>query len=1071
MFRPTRPLRAGLVLLLAALAGDAVLPSNAFAEEKERRPLRLSDVKSGETESVELRRMADEKRLESIDRLRALLGDTPDGDRRAEMMLRLADLYFEHGKSMYSWEMDAFMAAQGECYDTAPDPDVCDRLKIDTRDSGPAYGKAVKLYEGVLQRYPRFNRADSATYFLGVTYQELEQADRSVDAFRKLVKLYPQSAYVPDAYVLIGEYYFDRNEPFASLRAYRQVKAYPQHRLYGYAMYKLAWSFYNVEEFGNAIETMKSVVSYSMDGSGTAAKQQLQDEALRDLVRFFADAGDMDEAYRYFQKLGRQDLIRSMLQRLAVLYTEQGKYELAIQTYRRLIAEDPNNAENPGYQEDIIQSYRRLGQRERVLDEIRRLRGEYGRSSAWWRSNAARPQAQADADATIEKALRKVATDFNEEAREYEKKRHPRAKEAFEAAVAAYRVYLEDYDQHPSAYAVHHDFGGLLDHLKRPDEAYFEYLKVVAMDPQGDLSKVCAGYAIEAAWKMVEQEGGKIQMKSVQVTKDTPPKPLTDWEQRLIEAAGRYAELYDGDKKVEDAVYRSAFLLYSRFHFTEAAEQFRKVIARWPGSRNAELSANLILDALNIKEQWADLKTTSKAFYEQDGLGSKKFKNEMYEVYASSSFKVIEVAQDTSPDPDRTADALFAFYEEFPTYEKADLALNNAAKYFYDAGRVADSMRVRHILIDDPAFGPKTRFYYNQIAALGYDYESIANIERAAYYYDKLLELYPAERKKIDKSKDDDKDEKLARLDEQAADALYSAALFREALGEDDAAIERYESLLTMFPEDERRLDIKLSIGRIYEDAQRWSDAASLYEAFYTKNDGLAAEYAFFARLHHGRALFQQGEETKARKLYKDTVALYKKLLADGGEPGAHTEFVAEMMYKLLEPDAAAYAVLRIENGPRGASRKVEDKAMKDSLQKKTKSLVEIEKAYAEIIETGAGAWGLAAVVALGRAYENMGTTLTESSCPSYLTADQCDIYKMTLEDRAYVQQEKAVAAYQLALEKSFDLKLYNDNTAYATRRLGQLRPDDFPRLDERIPPAGRSAERVRSWTFETSLD
>ena len=48
---------------------------------------------------------------------------------------------------------------------------------------------------------------------------------------------------------------------------------------------------------------MKTVVRYSqsMQEAGDTSSVMLQDEALKDLVRFFADAGDMQEAENYFR--------------------------------------------------------------------------------------------------------------------------------------------------------------------------------------------------------------------------------------------------------------------------------------------------------------------------------------------------------------------------------------------------------------------------------------------------------------------------------------------------------------------------------------------------------------------------------------------------------------------------------------------------------------------------------------------------------------------------------------------------------------------------------------------------
>lgn len=1062
----------GLAVLLALTSFESIMfTTDAHAkDEDERRALKLEEVERQQSVSEELRRLAEQKRLESIDRLKDLLQQSPEGDRKAEMMLRLADLYFEQGRSIYFAEMESFQKTYDACFNAAETGDECDGMKPDNRESFSWYNKCVKLYEAILRGYPRYAKADQATFSLGMTHQEMGEKEDALSAFKKLVKLYPTSGWVPDAYVLIGEYYFERNDAFAALRAYLKASSYKESPRYGYAMYKLAWSYYNVEEYGKAIDTMKAVVAFSMQtDTGAERSIKLEDEALKDLVRFFADAGEMDEAYEYFTKLGRKELIRSMLKRLAGLYFEQGKFDQSVETYRRLIMEDPNSIENPGYQEEIISAYRKMGQKDRVLDEIRRLRGDYGRTSAWWRANASKPDAQKDADSTIEKALRLTATDFNTEARDLKKARHPRSAEAFDAAVDAYYVYLEDYADHPSAYNVHYDFGELLYLLKRYEEAYREYLKVVNMDPKGQHSRFCAESAIFAAEEMVKQEGGgEIKAKAVKVTKDVQPVPLTEWEKRLVESCKKYSDLYPGDKKVEVATYKSAFLLYSRYHFTEAADQFRSVISRWPDSQNAEYSANLILDALNIREEWVSLRDTAKSFYDEQRLGSSKFKKEMYDIYSSASFTVIEEDFKKNQDHAKTADNFLAFYEEFPTFDKVDVALNNAAAYYYKADRVADSMKVRHILVEDEKFGPKTKYYYGQVGALGYDYERLADFEQAATYYDKLFSLYPEERKKVDKAGDDDK---LADMDAQAADALYSAAVFRNAMGDDDGGIARYRTFLSQFPEDERTTDIRLRIGKIYEDNKQWEEAATAFSDFYNKDvKDAPAELAFYARLHHGRALLAQGKVSDARKVYAASVATHDKLVKGGLEPGAHTEFVAEMMFELTKDDAASYMAKTIK-GAGTRSQRTEDNAFKKSLKEKTSSLLSLEKDYTAIIQTGAGEWGLAVVVALGKAYENMADTLTSSPCPFYLTDDQCEIYKMTLEDKAYVQTEKAVEAYKLALSKSYELNLYNDNAAFATRRLGELRPDDFPGLAETLPEPGLTSEKSTTFEVETSLE
>jgi cellulose synthase operon protein C len=197
-------------------------------------------------------------------------------------------------------------------------------------------------------------------------------------------------------------------------------------------------------------------------------------------------------------------------------------------------------------------------------------------------------------------------------------------------------------------------------------------------------------------------------------------------------------------------------------------------------------------------------------------------------------------------------------------------------------------------------------------------------------------------------------------------------------------------------------------------------------------------------------------------------IALYQK---SGATKGPQTEVVAEMMYKLAQPQLESYLAMEIKGAGPGATAKAEDKALTDSLSKKTRGLVEVDKTFTEIVALGAGEWGLAALVSLGKAYEDMATELRTSAPPAHLTPEQVEIYRMQLEDRAYVPDEKAVNAYKTALQKSFELTLYNENTAYATRQLGVLRPDEYPGLSETLlEPRWTSSKSGKTYSYETSL-
>jgi TolA-binding protein len=1055
------------VLLAAGLLGATLAPGVAHAED-DRRVLKARQV-TGEDISEEYAKAAEQKRLESIEYLKSLISNNPNlqGDQKAEMLLRLADLYFQEGRYLYLTEMAAFDKEYEACFNK----EGCDAeaMVANNTKSREWQDKSIKLYDQILRNYPRYARADEAMYYMSSAMQDVGRKDEANDVFTNLVRQYPDSQWVPDSYVAIGEYWFDKNEAYKALVAYKKATGFRDSSMYGFANYKLAWCYYNVGEYGNAIDTMKAVVALAAEqaasttGGAQTSKLQLQDEALKDLVRFFADAGELDAAYEYFTKLGKKELIRDMLKRLAGTYYEQGKFEQCVETYRRLINDTPTAADNVDYQVEIIKAYKKIGRPEDTLAEIDRLLKTYGKDSAWQKSNASNPEAIKGANEAIELNLRQVAVEAHQKAKQLGT--GDEAKQQYAIAYKAYKTYLDNYPTGEHTYEVRYAYAELLYKIKHYDEAYEQYMAVVKIDPKAEKSEFCAESAIFAADEMIKQEA-KTNPQSAPPPGDHTPQPLTQWEQNLIAACAQYGQLYPDSKKNLNVMYKSAYLLYNKFHFAEAADQFAVVIKMQPGSKEAEQAAHLILDSFKVNEDWENLKKNAKFYYDQPGLGSTAFKAEVYDIYERASFKLIEVTLTKDNDKGKAADGFIAFYQEFPKSQVAAQALNNASVYYHDTSRVGDEIKTRLILVEDPAFGPKTKYYYDQVGALGFDYDTIGAFDKAGAYYEKLFSLYPKQLETVKKESPD----KVDALTQQASDALYSAAVFQRATGKWDLAIQDYTKFTTSFPTDKRVDDVKLTIGKTWEDQKKWPEAANVYYAYYTKaTKETPAEYTYFARLHYAKALEAQGQKGKADDVYKETVALYKKQVAQGMQPGAQTEFVAEMLYILAEPKFQEYMALKIQ-GAGGSSRKAEDTAIEKSLKAKVASLAQIEKTYTEIIGTGAGEWGLASLVKLGQVYENMGETLKGSTVPYYLDDDQKEMYRMQLEDKVYPQVEKAVAAYSAALGKSYELTLYNDDTAFATRRLGVLRPDDFPGLTETLLEPRYTSSVSHKYDFETGL-
>jgi hypothetical protein len=102
---------------------------------------------------------------------------------------------------------------------------------------------------------------------------------------------------------------------------------------------------------------------------------------------------------------------------------------------------------------------------------------------------------------------------------------------------------------------------------------------------------------------------------------------------------------------------------------------------------------------------------------------------------------------------------------------------------------------------------------------------------------------------------------------------------------------------------------------------------------------------------------------------------------------------------------------------------------------------------------------------------EMFAQALTDSESPSYLSGEQEEFYRMSLNDTIYPRIEQAVGFYKQSLDKAYELTLYTEDTAYAVRRLGELRPDEYPGLEEQIIQPRFTSSKERLYTFETEMD
>jgi tetratricopeptide (TPR) repeat protein len=984
------------------------------AEDDELRSLRdtrrvLREHEAREDLSEAARVLARARRHEAMELLRPLIQQAT-GERRAEMILRLAEFYAAESDDLrfQAWEVWEICLARDEptCGDG---PAALPAAQGLLSESVGCRERAERLYAQVIQGHPQHPSVDHAAWGQALALLDLERPDEALRVLMWLVKNQPESEHVPTAYVLIGDHHFDRDRALPALNAYRKSAAFQHAEIRPYANYKLAWCYFNLGEQAQAIDVMRVV---ALDGGGGPV--DLREEALRDLARFYADAGDLDGALRFYGGLNRPDLLRSSMERVASHAKEQGKHELAVRVLRQLITELPHDVEAPGWQAEIVRVLHAQGRDEATTQALELLLRDYGPQSAWARANAADGDALREADRTREAALRSLALDWHQQVG---KLRHgPDAERAARSALAAYRAWLQRFEDRPEAHELRYAYAELLFRTGQREEAWLQYREVVTRDPGGARSLFCA----ESAVYVADEITGKASRAS-SVPPGTEPLPLSTWEQRLVDSVDGYLALQpEGERSLAFAT-KAAWLLYHRNHFAEAADRFTAVIALDPGSEEAEIAANLILDSLALVGDYGKLAETAEAFLQHPGLGRPGFDATLRSVHERARFRLIEAALEASGDRAAAASAFETHARSFPAGEAADLALHNAAVHHRAVGDVQGAIRAGMGLIQGY---PSSEHRAATLAGLGFDHESVADFEGAAGWYERLAREAPEH--------------------DDAPDALWSASLFRVALGQDERAIEDLALHARRWPDHPRQGELLATVAELHEQAGRQAEAASSWSRIGSLQPGQAdLALRAHALVREGRALRADGREDEAQRAWQAAVDRWAGRAGGEDADEALRESVAEALYHLGVERLALYEAIDLGGHAAPGGRAAAQAWARRQVVAKARALQEVELAHAAVIDAGSGGWGLAALVRLGGAYEHMADCLRGAWVPPWLTPEQAELYRLELEDEAWRQEEKAAEAYRQAVGRSRQIALYGEAVADADQRLASLRPEE----------------------------
>jgi TolA-binding protein len=1006
-----------------------------------------------------------EKRREEIATLRRLidLGGGSDAE-TPQWYFRLAELLWEESQ-FYFFEAnrrDDRLIALG----TRGDPAEIDRLMAERkeleREQKRHRDQAVALYGAIIKRYPKYPRLDEVLYFLAENLSKRDRNDPdALKAFRALIQRFPRSRFIPDAWMAVGEYWFERSnkvDRVGSLRkalgAYRKAAEHQESSVYGYALYKQAWVHYNLTEWSEALELFRAVIFFGELPTATVPadrKLALVKEARKDYVRTYSHAGSAEGAADEFKRVGGDPGWKDMLRSLAGIYFEEGKDRDAIVVYHRLIREEPTSPEAAFFQSRIVTCAGRMGRKDAAVQQahlfVKMLR-DIEAAAANGADEKGR-KAIADARRDAEQTLRILAVTYHNEWKK------TRDEPVAGYAAGVYRDYLEVFPDEPTSYEMRFFHAELRYALADFEGAGEEYERVAERDVRALEGRPAGGAAPKPgkffkdalenavfAWDLVAKKADRDEKPAAA----DPRKrlPLPPHRQRLLDACSRYLRWQPkGDKWVEIA-YKAARLHYQHNAFAEAMDLFTRIAVDHPGHPLAGYSTNLVLDVYNLLGDWRNVNVWAKRFYANAKLveAHPALKADLAKVIEESAIKVIE-EKVRARDHEGAAEEYLSFAREWPASRHAPLALFNASVNWVKARRIDKAVEVRALLLQRyPSDERAPDALYDNAEA----YEAIAEFERAAELYERYFEAWRASRRAAPKGKKGAPPPAAAYDEKKATDGLINAAVFRSGLRQWAKAEAASRAYLETWPKGPDAPRIFLSLADLHARQGQTTKQLRQLEEYQQRHAKDPDEWLAIQQ-QIAQLLERAGNAAGARRARAAALAYWRRNEDRVKDRGLAV--VAQALYEELEPGFAEYERISLVVAP---------KFLKGQLQVKAKRLKKLEDAYRRIVLLKQAEPAVCALYKIGLGYERFAKALYDAPIPKEIRREQALVeeYRALLSQQAEPLEAKAVDGLVLAVNAARDHGVVNECARQANALLLARKPDEYgpsPEVVPAIPP------------------
>ena len=942
--------------------------------------------------------------------------------KRFELYLRLGELYLERHDYLREVEMDQFARS----HDAWAKTEAGTEPKATYKRSRDEMLRAVNAFRKLVEKFPKHPRTDAALYSLAKTLGRLNN-DNCVLYFTQLFKNHPKSPYLPEAYLALGEFYFDKQEVTKSMDAYKEAIKFKDSKIYPYAVYKLGWTFYNApaktaeeqkKNIGKSLAAFKLVIKLD-NKKKSATKLNLRQEAINDLVIVWAETEGVDTAWEYFKSIGEEKAFYDLLERLGGIYAEQGRNDDAIKTYERLLKEAPTRPTTAEVYGRLLVLHEKSNQSNAVVNDLAAMTALFAAESVWTKANAGDKSLCEEAKTKTEQSMHRYGAMFHNRGQKISN--DPLLK----SAAKIYAMYLATFPEKEHSYEIRYYLADILFHFQQWEPAADEYLKVAKQKPdngkylkESSLNAVVALNKVDAAAKYAPlPPAGQV----------TAPIAIPRVKLKLVSAIDTYVKVLPKEEEGHPMRFAAAQAYFDYGHYEEAMKRFEAIGLDMPNTKQGKGAIKVVLGFYAEQKNWDELIARSRRYSDNKklvaaGMGETITLNLKRGVYQKA------LALEQNKRHKDAADMFLAFQGEFPKDDNADRSLFNASVNFYKVGEVDAALDASKKLLN---VYPNSKVVADVMVDMATTWENLAQFDEAAGMYRAFAEKFPH--------------------DSRAPGALYNSGVLYKGLSNFDTAGTLFANFGRDYPGHALAVDAVFEKALIREKQKNYPASVSAFEDVAKKEskknaDRLYLAVAKVAELKYLHTARKEGE-AELSKLRRE---LAKK---DAPQVAEARRVLARTLFKLSEEDFLKFKALAV-----GTAQTLEKQA-----GAKQARLVALANRYEEIINVGCGEFTVASLYRLGEIHENFAQDLVAVQPPQGASQAEVDQFKTTIEKAAFPLKEESYKYFDAAYQRSSEVETFTQWTRLTYQKMGELNPDRFPAIAEQNAEPSYMAHRM-SW-------